>query len=106
MQVIHLVNSAQELAYASFGWDVFYKSGAAIPGTSNRDSLHLVERSLIPRTVIELGGVRTFMRSHNGLDVVQSATGFRIAEPDFHRLERTSFAWRTISPSLERVTRL
>jgi hypothetical protein len=40
------------------------------------------------------------------LGVFQSATGFKIAEPDFHRLEHASFAWRTISPSPERVTRL
>jgi hypothetical protein len=43
----------------------------------NRDPLHLVERDLVARAVIELGRARTFVRGH-GLGVLQRAAGFQI----------------------------
>ena len=43
----------------------------------NRDPLHLVERDFVARSVVELGGARTFVRRH-GLSVLQRASRFQI----------------------------
>jgi hypothetical protein len=43
----------------------------------NRNPLHLVERDLISRAVVELRGARAFMRGHR-LCVLQRAAGFKI----------------------------
>jgi len=45
---------------------------------SNRNPLDFIERDLIAGTVVELGGARAFVRSHQ-LGVFQRAAGLEIA---------------------------
>jgi hypothetical protein len=43
----------------------------------NRDPLHLIERDLVARAVIELRGAWAFVRRRD-LSILQSAAGFKI----------------------------